>query len=212
MNTIPRWALHDRSAIVMMDGMPVPIGMLLNKQRWEEQLAKNGPVEMSKQQPQLYVITPTWRLKERMKTVGICLILALNIGTDPPDLNKPTPCARLQCWLDPSSISRAKARERIGERLEQQYSRWQQRSKLRYRRALDPTVDAVRELCVRMRESARHNNERLLLHYNGHGVPRPTANGEIWLFDKHHTNYIPELYTPRRGDRAGPDGTWSAAP
>ena len=66
-----------------------------------------------------------------MKTVGACLVLALNIGTDPPDLHKPSPCARLQTWLDPTSISRAKARERIGERLEQQYARWQQRSRLR---------------------------------------------------------------------------------
>eukprot|EP00957_Ditylum_brightwellii_P078617 5976989-Ditylum_brightwellii.AAC.1 len=40
-----------------------------------------------------------------------------------------------------------------------------------------------------MRDHAK--NERLLLHYNGHGVPRPTANGEIWVFDKHHTQYIP---------------------
>jgi hypothetical protein len=22
--------------------------------------------------------------------------------------------------------------------------------------------------------------ERVLFHYNGHGVPRPTANGEVW--------------------------------
>ena len=143
-----------------------------------------------------YIITPTWRIKDRMKTVGVCLVLALNIGTDPPDLIKPTPCANLQCWLDPSSISRAKAKERIGERLEQQYSKWQQRSKLKYRRALDPTVDMVKELCFRMRESAKH--ERVLLHYNGHGVPRPTNNGEIWVFDKHHTNYIPLSVTDLR--------------
>jgi len=124
-----------------------------------------------------------------MKTVGVALVLALNIGTDPPGLHKPTPCAKLQCWLDPASVSRAKAKERIGERLEQQYAKWQQRSKLKYRRAIDPTVETVKELCLKMRESAK--NERVLFHYNGHGVPRPTANGEIWLFDRHHTNYIP---------------------
>ena len=26
--------------------------------------------------------------------------------------------------------------------------------------------------------------ERVLFHYNGHGVPRPTLNGEIWVFNK----------------------------
>ncbi len=34
-------------------------------------------------------------------------------------------------------------------------------------------------------------NERVLFHYNGHGVPRPTANGEIWVFNKNYTQYIP---------------------
>ena len=33
--------------------------------------------------------------------------------------------------------------------------------------------------------------DRLLLHYNGHGVPRPTRNGELWVFGKHHTHYMP---------------------
>lgn len=40
-----------------------------------------------------------------------------------------------------------------------------------------------------MRRHAK--TERLLLHYNGHGVPRPTDNGELWVFDKNHTQYIP---------------------
>jgi len=62
-------------------------------------------------------------------------------------------------------------------------------AKLKYKRALDPTVEHVKDLCIKMRDHAK--NERLLLHYNGHGVPRPTANGEIWVFDKHHTQYIP---------------------
>ncbi|CAB1344925.1 unnamed protein product, partial [Coregonus sp. 'balchen'] len=33
--------------------------------------------------------------------------------------------------------------------------------------------------------------ERVLFHYNGHGVPRPTVNGEIWVFNKNYTQYIP---------------------
>jgi len=40
-----------------------------------------------------------------------------------------------------------------------------------------------------MRRHAK--NERLLLHFNGHGVPRPTEAAEIWVFDKGHTQYIP---------------------
>ena len=127
---------------------------------------------------------PTWRSKERMKTVGIGLVMALNIGTDPPDLTKPHPCAKLQCWLDPSSVSRAKAKEKIGEQLEIQYASWQLQKgakPLKFRRALDPTVDDVRALCLGLRRQAK--NDRVILHYNGHGVPRVTNNGEIWVFD-----------------------------
>jgi regulatory associated protein of mTOR len=31
----------------------------------------------------------------------------------------------------------------------------------------------------------------VLFHYNGHGVPQPTANGEIWVFNRNFTQYIP---------------------
>jgi regulatory associated protein of mTOR len=31
----------------------------------------------------------------------------------------------------------------------------------------------------------------VLFHYNGHGVPKPTNNGEIWVFNKNFTQYIP---------------------
>ncbi len=34
-----------------------------------------------------------------MKTVSVALVCCLNIGVDPPDVMKPSPCARLECWL-----------------------------------------------------------------------------------------------------------------
>lgn len=34
-------------------------------------------------------------------------------------------------------------------------------------------------------------NDRVLFHYNGHGVPRPTPNGEFWVFNHNYTQYIP---------------------
>lgn len=52
----------------------------------------------------------------------------------------------------------------------------------RYKVQLDPTVDEVKKLCNTCRRYAK--SERVLFHYNGHGVPKPTANGEIWLFNK----------------------------
>lgn len=102
-------------------------------------------------------VTPSWRLKERMKTVGVGLILALNIGTDPPDVVKPNPCAKLQCWMDPTSTSRSKALLKIGELLEAQYQKWQgqQRTKLKTKKALDPTIDDVRNVCNSLRRMAK---------------------------------------------------------
>lgn len=144
-------------------------------------------------------LKPSWHLKDKMRTAGVGLVMALNIGTDPPDVTKPHPCAKLQCWFDPSSVSRAKAKEQIGERLQAQYAVWQQQrttTPLKYRRALDPTVEDVRALCLWLRRKA--GNDRVLFHYNGHGVPRPTSSGELWLFDKNHTQYIPLCVTDLR--------------
>jgi hypothetical protein len=35
---------------------------------------------------------------------GVALILCLNIGVDPPDVLKISPCARMQCWINPLSM------------------------------------------------------------------------------------------------------------
>ena len=34
-----------------------------------------------------------------MKTVSVALSLCLNIGIDPPDVVKTSPCARMECWM-----------------------------------------------------------------------------------------------------------------
>ena len=62
-----------------------------------------------------------------------------------------------------------------GKNLQAQYERWQPKAK--YRTHLDPTVEDVKKLAQSCRRNAK--SERVLFHYNGHGVPRPTANGEV---------------------------------
>ena len=37
-----------------------------------------------------------------MKTGYVALVLAMNIGIDPPNLIKTSPCARIECWIDVS--------------------------------------------------------------------------------------------------------------
>ncbi|XP_075231155.1 regulatory associated protein of MTOR complex 1 [Lycorma delicatula] len=132
-------------------------------------------------------ITQGWRMKERMKTVSVALVLCLNVGVDPPDIVKTQPCARLECWIDPLSMSPQKALESIGANLQKQYERWQPRA--RYKQSLDPTVEEVKKLCTSLRRNAKE--ERVLFHYNGHGVPKPTINGEVWVFNRMYTQYIP---------------------
>ncbi|KAJ8916102.1 hypothetical protein NQ315_004468 [Exocentrus adspersus] len=132
-------------------------------------------------------IAQTWRMKERMKTVSVALVLCLNVGVDPPDVVKTQPCARLECWIDPMQMSSPKALEKIGQTLQTQYERWQPRA--RYKQSLDPTSEEVKKLCTSLRRNAKE--ERVLFHYNGHGVPKPTSNGEIWVFNRTYTQYIP---------------------
>ncbi|XP_009885129.1 PREDICTED: regulatory-associated protein of mTOR isoform X2 [Charadrius vociferus] len=133
-------------------------------------------------------LAQSWRMKDRMKTVSVALVLCLNVGVDPPDVVKTTPCARLECWIDPLSMGPQKALETIGANLQKQYENWQPRA--RYKQSLDPTVDEVKKLCTSLRRNAK--GERVLFFfYNGHGVPRPTVNGEIWVFNKNYTQYIP---------------------
>jgi regulator-associated protein of mTOR len=130
----------------------------------------------------------TWRNKSKMKTVRVALVLCLNIGTDPPDVVKTSPCARDECWIKTTEVlPPSKALAAVGENLQLQYERWQKRA--HYKLLLDPTLEDVKKLCVSLRKSARE--ERVLFHYNGHGVPRPTSSGEIWMFNKNYTQYIP---------------------
>jgi len=130
---------------------------------------------------------PPWRMRERMKTSSLVLVLALNIGVDPPDVIKPSPCARLECWVDPQVGQ--KAIEAVAKALQAQYEQWQPRA--RVRACLDPTAEEVRKWCVSLRRASPGRDERLLLHFNGHGVPRPTVNGEVWLFNRSFTQYNP---------------------
>jgi hypothetical protein len=55
-----------------------------------------------------------WRLRSRSKTLNAGMFICLNIGVDPPDIVKTNPCAKLECWLDPTALPSTKAIEAIG--------------------------------------------------------------------------------------------------
>lgn len=64
-----------------------------------------------------------------MKTVSVALVLCLNIGVDPPDVQKPNPCARQECWIDPHGMNPQKAIAKIASALQKNYERWQPRAR-----------------------------------------------------------------------------------
>lgn len=67
---------------------------------------------------------------------------------------------------------------------------------------MDPAHEDLRKLCVSLRRKAR--SERALFYYNGHGVPRPTSSGEIWVFNRQYTQYIPVAVADIVGYLSGP--------
>ncbi|KAI6232468.1 WD-REPEATS-REGION domain-containing protein [Aphelenchoides besseyi] len=125
--------------------------------------------------------------KERMKTVSVALVLCLNIGVDPPDVPRPLNGPRKQAWVEPIICSPQKSAQRIADNLQRGYEKLQ--PKARYKTAIDPTVECVRKLTLSLRRNAKE--ERVLFHFNGHGVPLPTEAGEIWVFNRAITQYIP---------------------
>ena len=128
-----------------------------------------------------------WRMRDRLKTVSAALAVCLNIGVEPPDQLRTSPGAKLEAWNDPTVHPVSKTLENIGKSLQAQYETLAIRT--RYKQYLDPSVEETKKFCISLRRNAK--DERVLLHYNGHGVPKPTASGEIWVFNRNYTQYIP---------------------
>ena len=143
-----------------------------------------------------------WRMKDRLKTVSASLAICLNLGVDPPDVVKTNPTAKLESWVDPTATTggQTKTMEQIGKKLQEQYETLSLRT--RYKQYLDPSVEETKRFCISLRRNAK--DERVLFHYNGHGVPLPTASGELWVFNKNYTQYIPVSLYDLQAWLAGP--------
>ncbi|KIY73326.1 WD40 repeat-like protein [Cylindrobasidium torrendii FP15055 ss-10] len=123
----------------------------------------------------------------KLKTANAALILCLNLEVDPPDIVKTQPCAALECWVDPRQLPANRALDAIGANLKSQYEGLS--LKIQYKPILDPSQDDIRRCCQQLRRQAR--DDAVLFHFNGHGVPKPTASGELWCFNRNYTQYIP---------------------
>ena len=80
-----------------------------------------------------------------------------------------------------------KALEAIGSNLQHQFEGLS--LKIAYKPILDPSLEDLRRFCQTLRKQAK--DDAVLFYYNGHGVPKPTASGELWCFNRHYTQYIP---------------------
>ncbi|EAU92443.2 mip1 [Coprinopsis cinerea okayama7 len=123
----------------------------------------------------------------RLKTAAAALVMCLNIDVDPPDIVKTNPCAVLECWVDPRTMPTHKALEHIGSNLQHQFEGLS--LKIQYKPILDPSFEDLKRFVTQLRRQA--GQDALLFYYNGHGVPKPTASGELWCFNRNYTQYIP---------------------
>ena len=58
--------------------------------------------------------------------------------------------------------------------------KWHPKAKIKS--LMNPDLAQVQKLVLSLRKSAK--SDRVLLHYNGHSVLRPTPTGDLWLFSK----------------------------
>ncbi|KAK3091702.1 hypothetical protein FSP39_022003 [Pinctada imbricata] len=156
---------------------------------WQLLVAYNGQRHREKIQGSKKV-TQTWRMKERMKTVSVALVLCLNVGVDPPDVVKTSPCARLECWIDPLASSPQKALEAIGSNLQKQYERWQPRA--RYKQSLDPTVDEIKKLCTSLRRNAKSYTQYIPL--SVYDLQTWMGSPSIYVYDCSNAGIIVESF------------------
>ncbi|KPA79470.1 hypothetical protein ABB37_05303 [Leptomonas pyrrhocoris] len=139
----------------------------------------------------------------RVRITQAVLLMYLHIGSDPPDFPRVEPCAKMECWVDPMVAHVAQSAHRggrssgsgggggsdsIAELLERQY-RSVLREDVNVMRVVEASLDVSRGALVKSRRMARDG--RILIHYNGHGMPRATELGEVWMFDKERTHYVP---------------------
>lgn len=130
-----------------------------------------------------------WKLPpNKKKTTHAALVMCLNLGIPPPDLPRPQKCPHLEAFVDPNAYPDFKvALQAIGKKLQANYETIS--SRVKYKQILDPYSEDLRRMCSNLRRNAK--DDRILLHYNGHGVPQPTQSGEIWVFNRAYTQYIP---------------------
>ncbi|TID15735.1 hypothetical protein CANINC_004264 [Pichia inconspicua] len=151
-------------------------------------LKRNTTSANPSDQDDIYKITDWKSTGNKKKTTMAALVLCLNLGIPPPDIIRPQEYPILEAFVNPTTYPDSKlALQAIGKSLQSNYESISSRAKFKH--SLDPSVEDLKRLCTSLRRNAK--DDRILFHYNGHGVPQPTPSGEIWVFNRGYTQYIP---------------------
>lgn len=124
--------------------------------------------------------------------------------------NRVEPCAKLECWEEAQSGLQGNSldefRQRVSATLLSQYGQvlWRaNRERLLHRISFSDYDSSRKHFDVAHAEQAKYNG-RLVIHYNGHGLPPATALGEVWMVDKERNNFIPFSLLDAAAAVAGP--------
>ncbi|KAI7963612.1 hypothetical protein MJO29_004039 [Puccinia striiformis f. sp. tritici] len=140
--------------------------------------------------PSDIVQIPHWTSPPKHRTACAALFLCLRLGFDPPDIVKASPAPKLEAWTDPKQLPKETVLETISKRLQQQFeSLAPTHARVKFKTYPDVYAEEFKKTLLGLRKFSRL--DRCLIYYNGHGVPKPTPTGEIWVFNKAYTQYIP---------------------
>jgi regulator-associated protein of mTOR len=128
----------------------------------------------------------------RIAAVGLCL--CLNIHIDPKNgMQRPSPADHVEAWVKPFEYEdHQRGTHEIGQRLMDNYrgmGSLRSPQTVPYKFCTNPSLDKVKKFAQHLRGKSKSN--RVLFHFNGHGVPRASHNGELWVFNPRLTEYIP---------------------
>ncbi|KAG0147202.1 hypothetical protein CROQUDRAFT_43208 [Cronartium quercuum f. sp. fusiforme G11] len=133
---------------------------------------------------------PFWRPPVKHRTVCAALFLCLRLGFDPPDVVRTLPAPTLEAWVDPKMYPKEDVLETIAKKLQDQFeSLAPPHARVKFKTYPDVYSEEFKKTLVGLRKYSKA--DRALVYYNGHGVPRPTPTGELWVFNKAYTQYIP---------------------
>ncbi|EDR23065.1 hypothetical protein, conserved [Entamoeba dispar SAW760] len=131
-----------------------------------------------------------------VRTPHLIICCCLNIGIEPPGYKKPKVSSNIFGWINTKEHKKREIGYEITNQIGIQYQRYCTPT-VTTEGLWDPTIEKVKKACIGARE--RFGKDRILFHYNGHGVPLPTINHECWFFDEEITTYVPmnisEIYS-----------------